>query len=64
MLCEYEMQLLRDIVNGHPRLWGAAVGQGMEALIGSGYLTAQGRPTDKGRAAVTERPQCGDKESE
>lgn len=52
MLCEYELQVLRDIINHNPREWGAATGQALEALRGSGCLNNFNDPTPKGRALI------------
>jgi hypothetical protein len=53
-MCEYELEVLRSIVLGYPRPWGAAVGAAMEYLKSSGYIDEHGRPTDKGRYIVKE----------
>jgi hypothetical protein len=51
--CKYELEVLRECAGEKPaRGWGAAVGQALECLRGSGYIDANGEPTPKGLAAL------------
>ena len=48
---QFEAGMLRDVIEGRERAWGAAVGQALECLAGGG-LIAGGRVTPEGRAAL------------
>jgi hypothetical protein len=56
-LCEFELKVLREVAGEIPPMpWGAALGQALENLKGSGYITSHfgGHLTDKGKAALAE----------
>lgn len=51
-LSPFELEILREAVGlATPRRWGAAVGQTLEILRGSGYMSG-GALTDKGTVAL------------
>lgn len=54
-LTEFEVKVLREVAGEIPTIpWGAALGQTLESLKGSGYITSHfgGKLTDKGKAAL------------